>query len=158
MRLTGQIRRDNNIATPAPINSTYKPITRAPRRFNALRIPAKLQATLPYASKPKQMVKQREGKTTYMAKRAVVMEPEDKKALALLQQMRAVRKEQVVKRKEKKREKLAERVKKVQREAEKKGEKDKERKKEVMRMIGQKSKREEEESAGGGKRRRTKKA
>jgi ribosome biogenesis protein BMS1 len=38
---------------------------------------------------------------TYMQKRAVVLEPEEKKAIAMLQQIRALRKDQVTRRKEK---------------------------------------------------------
>ncbi len=85
------------------------------------------------------------------------MEPEEKKALALMQQMRALRKDQVARRKEKKLEKKAERDKKLDREEAKKNEKDKERKKEIMRMAGMKSKRETdlEEGRGGNKRRKT---
>lgn len=85
------------------------------------------------------------------------MEPEEKKALALMQQMRALRKDQIVRRKEKKLEKKAEWGKKLDREEAKKNEKDKERKKEIMRMAGMKSKRETdlEEGRGRNKRRKT---
>jgi ribosome biogenesis protein BMS1 len=82
------------------------------------------------------------------------MEPEEKKAIALLQQMRALRKDKVVRRKEKKAEKRVEKAKKMEKEEEKRGEKEKEKKKEVMRIIGQKSKRETEMDKGN-KRRRT---
>jgi hypothetical protein len=33
--------------------SLYKPVERAPRVFNPLKVPAKLQATLPFLTKPK---------------------------------------------------------------------------------------------------------
>jgi len=155
MRLTGQVRRDQGLKTPSDVNSTYKKIDRPPRRFNALAVPMKLQAQLPYASKPKLMKPQKA--QTYLQKRAVVMEPEEKKALALMQQMRALRKDQIVRRKEKKLEKKAEWGKKLDREEAKKNEKDKERKKEIMRMAGMKSKRETdlEEGRGRNKRRKT---
>lgn len=155
MRLTGQIRRDEGIKTPLNVNSTYKKIERAPRRFNPLIIPKKLQAALPYGSKPKLMKPQRE--PTYMQKRAVVMEPEEKKALALMQQIRALRKDQVARRHEKKEEKKAERTKKMEKEQEKRSEREKEKKKDVMRIAGQKSKREAdmEDGRGRSKRRKT---
>ncbi|KAF8802091.1 GTP binding protein [Phlegmacium glaucopus] len=155
MRLTGQIRRDENLKTPLSINSTYKKIERPPRRFNPLIIPKKLQASLPYASKPKLMRAQKN--QTYLQKRAVVMEPEEKKAVALMQQIRALRKDQVARRKEKKNEKWAERHKRLEKEEMKQSEKDKERKKEVMRIAGQKSKREAdmEDGRGRSKRRKT---
>ncbi|KAJ7175704.1 GTP binding protein [Mycena filopes] len=152
MRLTGQVRREEGIKTPLNVNSTYKRIERPERRFNPLIIPKKLQAALPYASKPRVMKPQRE--QTYMQKRAVVMEPEERKAVALLQQIRALRKDQVARRKEKKNEKKAVHHKKVEKEEERKGEKVKERKKEVMRATGRKSKREAEAQEGRGPKRR----
>ncbi|KAF9465720.1 GTP binding protein [Collybia nuda] len=155
MRLTGQVRREQGLKTPLNVNSTYKPIERPPRRFNPLIVPKKLQASLPYASKPKLMVPQRN--QTYMQKRAVVMEPDEKKAVALLQQIRALRKDQVARRKEKKEEKNAVRQKKLQKEEALKSEKEKEKRKDYMRVAGQKSKREAdiEEGRGRSKRRKT---
>lgn len=46
----------------------------------------------------------RPGHTTYLQSRAVIMEPEEKKALALMQQIQALRNEKTKKREEKKRE------------------------------------------------------
>ncbi|KAK7048222.1 hypothetical protein R3P38DRAFT_2868069 [Favolaschia claudopus] len=152
MRLTGQVRREQGIKTPLNVNSTYKKIQRPERRFNPLVIPKKLQAALPYASKPRIMKPQRH--QTYMQKRAVVMEPEERKAVALLQQIRALRKDQVARRKEKKTEKKATHQKKVEKEEERKAEKVKERKKEVMRVTGKRSKREAEAEEGRGSKRR----
>lgn len=152
MRLTGEVRRAEGLKTPLNVNSTYKKIQRPPRRFNPLIVPKKLQASLPYASKPKLMKPQRE--QTYLQKRAVVMEPEEKKAIALLQQIRALRKDQVAKRKEKKKETKEARKKKLEKEEEKKNEKEKTRKKEHMRIAGQKSKRQAEIEEGGSRKRR----
>jgi len=86
-----------------------------------------------------------------------VLEPEEKKAVALMQQIRALRKDQVARRKEKKREKWAERHKRLEKEEAKKSERDRERKKEAMRIVGQKSKREAdmEDGRGRSKRRKT---
>ena len=154
MRLTGQVRRDEGLKTPLNVNSTYKSVDRPARRFNTLKVPKKLQATLPYASKPKLMKPQR--RQTYMQKRAVVLEPEEKKAIALLQQIRALRKDQVIRRKEKQNERKEVHRKKAEKEEAKKTEKDKEKRKEYMRIAGQKSKREADlEEGRGGKRRRT---
>ncbi|KAG6853292.1 hypothetical protein C0991_005464 [Blastosporella zonata] len=155
MRLTGQVRREEGLKTPLDVNSTYKRIERPARRFNPLIVPKKLQSALPYASKPKVMLAQRG--QTYLQKRAVVMEPEERKAVALLQQIRALRKDQVMRRNEKKGEKKAERQKKIAKEEAFKSEKEKEKRKEYMRVAGQKSKRaaEMEEGGGRGKRRKT---
>ncbi|GLB38154.1 putative protein of unknown function (DUF663) [Lyophyllum shimeji] len=154
MRLTGQVRRDEGLKTPLNVNSTYKRIERTPRRFNPLVVPKKLQAQLPYASKPKLMTAQRG--QTYLQKRAVVMEPEERKAVALLQQMRALRKDQVARRKEKKEEKKEERRKKMEKEEAVKSQKEKEKRKEYMRVAGQKNKRASEAEEGGGRRKRRK--
>jgi ribosome biogenesis protein BMS1 len=154
MRLTGQVRRDEGLKTPLNVNSTYKPVERAPRRFNTLKVPKKLQAALPYASKPKIMKPQH--RQTYMQKRAVVMEPEEKKAIALLQQIRALRKDQVTRRKEKQDERKEAHRKKAAKEEAKKSEKEKEKRKEYMRAAGMKSKREADREEGrSSKRRRT---
>ncbi|KAH9849525.1 hypothetical protein C2E23DRAFT_363419 [Lenzites betulinus] len=155
MRLTGQVRREQGVVTPANINSLYKPIDRPARRFNPLKVPKKLQGALPYASKPKMMKPQH--RATYLQKRAVVLEPEEKKALALLQQVRALRKDQVARRREKQAERKAVHRKKVDSEEAKKSEKDKERRKDYMRAAGKKSKRETEAMDGGrsNKRRKT---
>ncbi|KAI0350353.1 DUF663-domain-containing protein [Trametes cingulata] len=155
MRLTGQVRREQGLKTPTDVNSLYKPIERPPRRFNPLKVPKKLQAALPYASKPKVIKPQH--RQTYMQKRAVVLEPEEKKALALLQQVRALRKDQVARRREKQEERRAAHRKKVEKEEAKKSEKEKERRKEYMRAAGMKNKREAEAMEGGrsSKRRKT---
>ena len=53
MRLTGAVRRDERIKTPGRnVDSIYKPITERPlnRKFNALKVPRKLQAALVSAS------------------------------------------------------------------------------------------------------------
>ncbi|CCM06127.1 uncharacterized protein FIBRA_08376 [Fibroporia radiculosa] len=142
MRLTGQIRRDEGVKTPSNLNSTYRAVERPTRRFNTLKVPKKLQAALPYASKPK-LVKQQH-RRTYLQKRAVVMEPEEKKAIALLQQIRALRKDQVARRKEKQEVRRAAHRQKIQKEETKKSEKDKEKRKEYMRAAGMKSRRESE--------------
>lgn len=157
MRLTGQVRRDLGIKTPLNVNSTYKKIQRPEKKFNPLIVPKKLQAALPYKSKPKLMAKQGggdKGHQTYMQKRAVVLEPEEKKAVALLQQIRALRKDQVAKRREKKGEKKEKRAKEVEKDAERKGEKEKEKRKEYMKVAGQKSKREADMQEGRSSKRR----
>ena len=84
------------------------------RRFNPLKVPKKLAASLPYASKPRTMKPQ--GKATYLQKRAVVLEPEEKRALAVMQQVRALRRDQVARRKEKQGERREAKKKKLEKE------------------------------------------
>jgi ribosome biogenesis protein BMS1 len=104
MRLTGKVRYDENIKTPNPVNSIYKPITNRQevRKFNPLKIPKALQASLPFESKVKNLSKQ--DKDNYLKQRAVVMSKDEKNVVTLLQQMRTVQKAKEVKRKEKKQE------------------------------------------------------
>ena len=152
MRLTGQVRRDEGIKTPLSVNSHYKRVERPPRRFNPLKIAKKLQASLPYASKPRAMKAQ--SSKTYMQQRAVVMEPDEKKAVALLQQIKALRKDQVARRKEKQNERKEVHRKKVAKEEAVKGGKDKEKRKEIMRVAGIKHKRQAEVEEGASSKRR----
>ncbi|KAI9568344.1 hypothetical protein HD554DRAFT_2099654 [Boletus coccyginus] len=152
MRLTGQVRRDEGIKTPLNVNSRYERVERPARRFNPLKIPKKLQASLPYASKPRAMKAQ--SSKTYMQQRAVVMEPEEKKAIALLQQIRALRKDQVARRKEKQNERKEVHRKRAAKEEALKGEKEKEKRKEIMRIAGIKHKRQAEVEEGTAPRKR----
>lgn len=126
-------------------------IERPARRFNPLKIPKALQAALPYASKPRTMKAQRH--RTYMAKRAVVLEPEEKRAITLLQQMRALRKDQIARRKDKQAERRAAYKQEADKIATKREEKQKVERKEHMRLAGIKRKREES-SKGSAKRRK----
>jgi hypothetical protein len=59
MRTTAETRALAGAAPPVEADSLYKPIERVTRRFNPLSIPKALQAALPFASKPKQDVKQK---------------------------------------------------------------------------------------------------
>ena len=77
-----------------------------------------------------------------MQKRAVVLEPEEKRALTLLQQMRALNKDKVARRHERQEMRRGEYRKKVAKDETKKAEKRKEERKERMRELGMKQKRE----------------
>ena len=50
MRLTGEVRRAEGVATPQQRNSQYRKIERATRHFNALKVPRALAAELPFKS------------------------------------------------------------------------------------------------------------
>lgn len=111
MRLTGEIRRDENITTPQLKNSQYRKIERQTRHFNPLRVPKALAAELPFKSQIVQTRPQK--KETYMHKRAVVVRGEERKARDLMQKLTTIRKEQATKRRAKKEEKRVEHRKKV---------------------------------------------
>ncbi|KAG8835148.1 Glycoside hydrolase 2 (Mannanase, beta-galactosidase) [Serendipita sp. 399] len=152
MRLTGQVRKEADLRAPQNINSTYKPIDRPSRRFNPLKISKKLQQELPYASKPR-LVRPAK-KKTYLQKRAVVLEPEEKRALTILQQMRALDKDKSAKRREKQEERRVGHRKAMEKLEGKKSEKQREQRKEYMRIAGQKQKREQEAEGGSRKKRK----
>jgi ribosome biogenesis protein BMS1 len=152
MRLTGQVRREHILSAPHRPDSAYKPIERPGRRFNPLKVPRKLQGALPYASKPRLMKPQK--RKTYLQKRAVLLEPEEKKALAVMQQMRALRKGAIARRREQKQERTEVRKKRLEKDEQKKGEKKREERKEKMRIAGIKSKREAEREDGVGRKKR----
>jgi len=91
VRTVAQIRREEQIAQTVNKDSLYKPIERQPRVFNKLNIPKKLQATLPFASKPKQQ--ESVNRKSYLARRAVMMEPEERKERAAVQMLQTISKD-----------------------------------------------------------------
>lgn len=144
MRLTGQVRAEQNLPTPQLKNSKYTPIERATRHFNPLRVPRKLQAELPYKSQITQMKPQ--SKETYMQKRAVVVGgTEEKVARRLMQQVMTLRKEKVEKRRVKQEERKEGYRRKVREGEEKKREREKRERDEYWKKEGRKRK-----SWGGG--------
>ncbi|KAI6083132.1 DUF663-domain-containing protein [Hypoxylon rubiginosum] len=152
MRLTGEVRRDQGIATPQDRNSRYKPVERAERHFNSLKVPRALAAELPFKS---QIVRTKPQKRqTYLQKRAVVAGGEEKKARDLLQKLTTIRKDAVARRRAKKDEKRAEFKKKMEANSDKKEAREKREKQEFWRKEGKKRKGENGEAGGGGKRRR----
>ncbi|GAC94679.1 hypothetical protein PHSY_002252 [Pseudozyma hubeiensis SY62] len=137
MRLTGAVRKERQLKAPNHINSSYRGVERTERKFNPLRVPRALQAELPFKSKPKQMAASKS--TSYLARRAVVLEGEEKKALALLQQMKTVQREKEDKRKAKNKEKQGEKMKLAQKDEEIRASKRKAEMKEIYRIQGMKA-------------------
>ncbi|GAB7359061.1 hypothetical protein MBLNU230_g5133t1 [Neophaeotheca triangularis] len=156
MRLTGQVRADQNIPTPKEKNSAYRQIERQERHFNPLRVPRKIQADLPYKSQITQMKPQR--KETYVQKRAVVPGKEEKVAQRLMQQVQTLRNEKVEKRRKKQEERKEPYRAKVEENAAKRSEREKRERDEFWRREGRKRKGwggdEDGGGGGGGKRRK----
>ncbi|KAI9709028.1 MAG: hypothetical protein M1812_007784 [Candelaria pacifica] len=148
MRLTGEVRRDENLTTPQQKNSAYRTIDRPTRHFNPLRVPRQLAAELPFKSQIAQMKPQR--KETYMQKRAVVLGGEEKRARDLMQKLMTLRNEKVAKRRAAQEERRKPYRKKMAENEEKKGEREKKERDEYWRKEGKK--RKNEGSGGGGKR------
>lgn len=136
MRLTGQVRAEKGLATPMNADSAYKKIERSERKFNPLRVPKSIKTTLPFKSQIHEMKPQK--KQTYMAKRAVVLGGEEKKARDLMQKIATVRKEKESKRKTKKNEKFQDKLKALAKKEEIRKEKEKERKKDYFSREGKK--------------------
>jgi ribosome biogenesis protein BMS1 len=151
MRSTGEIRRDQDIATPLLKNSQYRKIERQTRHFNQLRVPKALAASLPFKSQIVQTKAQK--KETYMQKRAVVVRGEERKARDLMQKLTTVRKEQVAKRKAKKDENREKYKKKIEGIEERLENKDKRENKAYWEREGRKRK-PGDMGGGGGKRRK----
>jgi len=93
MKPKAQLQIETNTPIEVKPDSIYKPIERPERTFNKLFIPKKLEANLPYASKPKNDKKKKS--KGYVAKRAVVMDSKEKKKYAFLQALNTIRNEKV---------------------------------------------------------------
>ncbi len=104
MRTVGQMRRDMGIQPPVKKDSLYKPIERPVKKFNPLKIPRNLEKNLPFKSRPKYLAKMKKSGMTM--KKAVVLEPEEKKARGLMQQLLTLHKEKVKKQRSKHREEV----------------------------------------------------
>lgn len=151
MRLTGQVRAEQNIATPTNADSAYKKIERPERKFNSLKVPRSIKADLPFKSQIHQMKPQ--SNQTYMAKRAVVLSGEEKKARDLMNKIATIKNAKESKRRVKKDDKFKDRLKEIAKKEESKKEKDRERKRSY---FLKESKRNGGGKAGGDKKRRTK--
>jgi ribosome biogenesis protein BMS1 len=150
MRLTGEVRAAEGIATPKDRNSAYRPIERQQRHFNPLRVPRKLQAELPFKSQPANMLPQR--RKTYLQKRAVVLGGEEKKARRLMEQVLTLRKEKVEKRRRKQEERKEPYRRKVAENEEMRKEREKRDRDAYWKKEGRK--RKAQDDSGGGKRRK----
>jgi ribosome biogenesis protein BMS1 len=148
MRLTGEVRRAENIPTPMDKNSAYRPIERQERHFNPLKVPRKLAADLPFKSQPVQMRPQT--KQTYLQKRAVLPDKEEKKARTLMHQLLTLKREKEEKRRVAQDKRKEGYRKKVAENDEKRHDREKREKEDYWRREGKKRKGKDSESGGGG--------
>jgi ribosome biogenesis protein BMS1 len=152
MRLTGQVRHEQGLSTPANKNSAYRKIEREDRHFNPLRVPRKIAAELPFRSQIAQMKPQ--SKQTYLQKRAVVLGGEEKKARALISQLMTLRNDKLERRRAAQEKRKDPYRRKIEENKEKRAEREKKEKQEFWRKEGKKRKHQEGEGAGGGGKRR----
>jgi ribosome biogenesis protein BMS1 len=91
MKTTAELRRLNKVPIPINKDSLYKPVERTARVFKQMSIPKKVEEGLPFASKPKQQRPKKQD--SYMSKRAVILEPEDRKKRGLISMLSTIGKE-----------------------------------------------------------------
>ncbi|PIA42098.1 hypothetical protein AQUCO_02100155v1 [Aquilegia coerulea] len=91
MKTVAELRREHNLPVPVNKDSLYKPIERKPKRFNPIVIPKSIQRELPFASKPKD--KPRRRRQLIDTRRATVMEPDEKRISACIQQIQQIHRE-----------------------------------------------------------------
>jgi len=96
MRTVAELRRANNLSIPHNKDSVYKDIARKARKFNSIEIPKKLQEKLPFGSKPKDRPKSKKPTTD---KIPVIMNTEEKKRSAAIQQLIQIKHEKMRKEK-----------------------------------------------------------
>ncbi len=73
VRTVADLRRAMGTGAPRHTDSLYRPVERAPRKFNPLKVPKALQAALPFKTKPK--LEPARKRKSLEQKRAVVLEP-----------------------------------------------------------------------------------
>lgn len=152
LRLTGQIRAAMGIETPSNPDSAYKKIERSERHFNGLKVPTSIQKDLPFKSQLHQMKPQK--KATYMAKRAVVLGGDEKKARTFMQKVFTISHAKDEKRKAKKQDERKQRLKKLAKLEETKLEKEKQRKKDFFSKNGSKRQFQSNDGDSSSKRRK----
>lgn len=138
MRLTRDVRKEKNLPIPQKGDSKYRVVEERPeqRKFNPLRVPRGLQKDLPFAVKPKEMKKRSSNKQLYEHRRAVVLEPEEKRIYTMMQQINTLRHEKEHKKKVKDAERRKVYEKKLERTESARAAKAKESKKEFYRKMG----------------------
>ncbi|KAI9911876.1 hypothetical protein PsorP6_009457 [Peronosclerospora sorghi] len=117
MQTTYALRRAQHVRGPVHVDSLYKPIHRPARTFAPFHVPTKLQAQLPFASKPKEDKKKNSAKKGYLASRAVVMEPEEKQKYTFLLRVNTVRRDREATRRARQTQRNAANLKRKEREA-----------------------------------------
>lgn len=100
MRTVGQLRHELGQKVTVRRDSAYHPVVRETRHFNALKIPPSLEKQLPFKSRPKLMGKHKKGPTRG---RAVVLEPQERRVLRLMDQLTTLHKEKLRKRRQSRR-------------------------------------------------------
>lgn len=151
MRSVRELRQERDLTIPVNPDSLYKPIERHEREFSKLRIPKTVEAALPFKLKTKAL-RPKKRKTLEDKRRAVILDPEEKKAQQLLREIATVKNQNVQKRLDKQAERKRVRAAQLERENSKRQVKDKEKRRERYRSQGLKELRSEEAAEKAGAR------
>lgn len=151
MRQTGAIRAERQLSAPQKKDSSYgPPVERVTRRFNPLQVPKQLRQSLPFKSQIATMAPQ--NRKTYIQKRAVVVDGEEKKLRDMMVKVNTLRNEKDAKRQQKKDAQRAKTASEQAKIAARKEEKRRELRKEHFAKEGRKRSAEESQHAKRAKR------
>lgn len=139
MRTVGQLRKDEGLKVPYKKDSIYKEQVRGVRKFNPLKIPRSLERQLPFKSRPKLIEKRK--KESLASKRAVVLEPDEKRVRTLMQQLTTLHRDKAKKRQLKHKQELAKHLARKKEEEGKREEKTRELRKQFYQELGLSEKR-----------------
>ena len=118
IRTISQLRRDFQMAIPHQPDSEYKDIRRRDKRFNPLHVSKRLEESLPYKTKPKNMHKG-DQKPMLLKSSVRFEDKEEKKKRSTLGMLQAVKKSRVATRKQYNSERRKKRRKEIRKEARK---------------------------------------
>lgn len=147
MKTVGQIRFEKGLKPVMVKDSIYKDQERLPRKFHPLKIPRSLEKELPFKSRPKVIEKLK--KKRIKERRAVILEPSERRVRSLMNQLSTLHKEKAKKRKLKHQEELSKRNAKRRAEEEKKQQKTKLLRKRFYQEVGLAEKRNEKKRRVG---------
>ena len=91
MRTVAELRRAAGVGAPRAGDSLYRPIERPPRRFNPLKVPRALVASLPFGSKPATTPARTRKSLAQRRAVAVVADKGERRAASLVAQLNAIR-------------------------------------------------------------------
>lgn len=154
MRTVREIRQAKELPIPLNQDSLYSPVERTMPKFAPLKIPKKLEGSLPYASKLKDFARKGIKKPALARKaavaeeRAVVLDPKEKSQQRLLQAVYTIRNHRDMLRKEANQQRLAKKKREIEKETAKHEKSAAERRKRKFALEGAKENRQAKRRKG----------
>lgn len=137
MKNTGTLRYERGLNVPVKEGSLYKPVERPEKRsFAPLKVPRKLEAKLPFSATPKDAAPKKRTKEEIERSHIRIHDPQEKKRLALINDLSMLKNQAQRKEQAKMKEKMAKYKATKAAEEERKLKKQKENKKKIWRMEG----------------------